>query len=779
MRKTSTHRTRNTALLSRLPLDDKGQKMGELSVSRDGCLLLGIILLAGIAERASSVDCPPNTGFTGDLTSLSNGLKEGSKAQFLCPTGKYPWPVSSRVCLPSGQWSLIKSNTGRKYNTVSCKDMRCPEPLSFENGEYYPRGPFLVGANITFQCNDGYHLRGSMERMCRRNAKWSGETAVCVDGDGHCPDPGVPPGAVKTGTRYEVDERVSYECSRGLTLVGSKQRTCLENTAWSGTEVSCQYPYAFDLPEDVSEHFMGTISGVLKTQQQGGAGRTIKIKKNGILNVYIVLDASRSVGEDNFAIYKDCAKQIVDGLGRFDMTVEFGVISYATEVNVVVRIHDEDADYSDTVSDTIENNLQYADHADKSGTNTKAALQEVYNMMSFQKDRYKTKDWESIQHVIILMTDGKANMGGHPKDVVRKIRDFLNITPEREDFLDVYAFGIGVNDVDQVELNDVASRKDNERHMFILENAEDMKTVFAKILDLKTVGDMCGINEEHGETSRENWNYLHPWTAIIQTQALEPCLGSLISKSWVLTAAHCFKAIPTQVEIGPLKFAVKDYKTHKCYNQSRKASIGLKEDYDYDLGLIQLDSAVTFSQNVRTICTPCTEPANRAMKKTAASTCKEHSDWLMTSNEIPAQYLAKDEKTPKDRQKMNRKDVQIKINQARDACVSAVQNWDPFKDIDPSLLVSPRHLCVEGDMSCKGESGGPLYLERKKRFFQVGILSFGIYNPCTDKSKQRKNPEARDFYVNVLEILPWLRKHVDDLEFLADVDVEDNIVCPS
>lgn len=60
--------------------------------------------------------------------------------------------------------------------------MRCPEPRMFENGDYFPRGPYLVGANITFVCNDGYTPRGSMERTCRTNAKWSGETAVCDDG---------------------------------------------------------------------------------------------------------------------------------------------------------------------------------------------------------------------------------------------------------------------------------------------------------------------------------------------------------------------------------------------------------------------------------------------------------------------------------------------------------------------------------------------------------------------------------------------------------------------
>uniref|UniRef100_A0A8C5PF63 Complement C2 n=1 Tax=Leptobrachium leishanense TaxID=445787 RepID=A0A8C5PF63_9ANUR len=707
---------------------------------RGGCYVLGTVLLARFLATVadSSVECPPETGFTGGLTSLSNGLKEDSVAQFLCPLGKYPWPVSSRTCLPNGKWTTIKSSTGRKYNSVTCKDMRCPEPTSFENGNFSPRGPYLVGSNITFSCNDGYILRGSEERTCRRNAKWSGSMAVCDDGAGHCPDPGIPPGAIKTNIRYDIDEKVSYECSRGLTLMGSKERTCLESGGWSGSEVSCQYSYAFDLPEDVGRQFSGAFSGVLKTKQKtDGVGRTISIKEDGILNVYIVLDASKSIGKENFLIYENSARQIVDGLGRFDMKIQFGILSYASEVKTVMAIHDVGADESDTVLDAIDEKLNYA---------------------------------------------GKANMGGQPKDMVKKIKDFLDIGTEREEFLDIYAFGIDRELVDRAELNDIASNKPDEQHIFILEDAKSMPEIFARILDLKLVGDMCGLNEQSLGEGHKDLRYEHPWTAVIKTQTAEPCLGSLISKSWVLTAAHCFKAVPTLVEIGPTKFEVKSYKSHECYNHNRKASLGIKEDYDYDVGLIQLGNPVTFSKDIRTICIPCTEPANRAMKKSSASTCKDHREWLLTSNGIPAQYLAKDARYPNDRLQMKKNSVTIKINQARDACVAAVQTWDTYKNIDPSLLVSPRHLCVEGQMSCKGESGGPLFLDKKRRFFQVGILSFGLFNPC-DAANQRKepprDPEARDFYVDVMKLLPWLRKNVDELEFLADVEAEEKIQCPA
>lgn len=66
--------------------------------------------------------------------------------------------------------------------------VRCPAPVSFENGMYTPRlGSHPVGGNLSFQCEDGFVLRGSPVRQCRPNGMWDGETAVCDNG-GECPD---------------------------------------------------------------------------------------------------------------------------------------------------------------------------------------------------------------------------------------------------------------------------------------------------------------------------------------------------------------------------------------------------------------------------------------------------------------------------------------------------------------------------------------------------------------------------------------------------------------
>ncbi|XP_068106456.1 complement C2-like isoform X2 [Hyperolius riggenbachi] len=586
--------------------------------------LLLVSLLSVAAD--SAVQCPPNLGYPGGLTQLSDWLNVGSIAKFMCPEEEYAWPVSSRKCQGNGEWSAMTSSSGRKIRTISCKKMRCPDPSNFENGYYYPRGVFQVGSNVTFVCNDGYALRGSMVRTCRKNAKWSGETAVCDDGAGHCADPGVPPGAVKSGSRYDIDESVSYKCITGLNLMGSAKRTCLENRHWSGSEVSCEYPYAFDLPEDVGQSFAGSLSGVVQTsEKKQTVGRTVKVQKDGILNVYLLLDASRSVGEQNFKTSKECAEILVNGLGKFDMTVQFGILSYATDPEVVIRVHDQDSDDPDHVLEMIKDKLLYSAHADKTGTNIKGALKAVYDMMSFQGNTYKDKDvWNSVHHVIILLTDGKANMGGSPVDTIKSINNYLNISENREDYLDIYAFGIG-DEIKPEDLQQIASNKRDEKHVFILKDTDELKAAFQKILEIQKYGEMCGLNIESPDPHE---NFPHPWNVLVKSPSTSPCFGSLISSQWVLTAAHCFKedVLPEAylMEIGDHTYKGSEIKIHECYKLRRKEAIGVREDYDYDVALIKLDKKVTFSKKARPICVPCTEPANRAMKQAKSATCDNH-----------------------------------------------------------------------------------------------------------------------------------------------------------
>ncbi|KAI2541718.1 complement C2, partial [Homo sapiens] len=129
---------------------------------------------------------------------------------------------------------------------------------------------------------------------------------------GHCPNPGISLGAVRTGFRFGHGDKVRYRCSSNLVLTGSSERECQGNGVWSGTEPICRQPYSYDFPEDVApalgtsfSHMLGATNPTQKTKES--LGRKIQIQRSGHLNLYLLLDCSQSVSENDFLIFKESA----------------------------------------------------------------------------------------------------------------------------------------------------------------------------------------------------------------------------------------------------------------------------------------------------------------------------------------------------------------------------------------------------------------------------------------------------------------------------------------
>lgn len=163
--------------------------------------------------------------------------------------------------------------------TVFCSAVvECPDPNVLEYGTVQPAQQRYYVHNVTtYECYSGNRLRGSSRRVCLPNGKWSGRTPVCsrdskskeqtpqrflsyssplcqvwdtssfmtvhaifvtAAGD-HCANPGVPAGGSRRGNNFGIDEKVTYSCRHNMILMGSKERICLENGQWTGTEPEC------------------------------------------------------------------------------------------------------------------------------------------------------------------------------------------------------------------------------------------------------------------------------------------------------------------------------------------------------------------------------------------------------------------------------------------------------------------------------------------------------------------------------------------------------------
>ncbi|XP_029441799.1 complement factor B [Rhinatrema bivittatum] len=724
-------------------------------------------------------------GIAGGEHVLSKENQTGSKLQYKCPEGTYPYPVSSRTCLRTGRWTAMRSASGKAIANAQCRDVTCPTPVQFEHGHYQPRRQhFYNGSVLTFECYGGYTLQGSANRTCLPNGKWSGQTAICDDGSGHCKNPGTPLGAIKSGTQYRVEDKVTYRCQAGLVMFGSAERECLESKDWSGSEPICRAWYTFDTPEEVASSFISSLSAAIEVADPDKVDETftkrkIKIEKDGKMNIYIVLDASDSVGEKDFLKAKECVITLIEKIASYDITPRYGVISFATVPNVIISTGDDDSTDASKVIDKLEH-FKYEEHGDKLGTNTRDALQEVYNMMILQQ-HVSQDTFLDIRHVVVLMTDGRANMGGNPIIVVKHIRDLLNVGRKREDYLDIYVFGVG-DDISHDEINALASEKNNERHVFYLESIEDLQATFEEIIDDTDAMDMCGMGKESKDEDEVDVLKKNPWMttlSISRSEGEETCKGALVSEYFVLTAAHCFNvdddARVMTLKIGGTLYRVETVIFHPQYNINAKKTEGIDEFYDYDIALVKVKSKVKFTPVARPICIPCTEGTTRALRKVhPATTCKDHENELLKAKVgiVPAMFIAQEGKS----EPLQRKNVKIKTGDKKHACNEDAKEAPIYKNVVKNVadVVTDRFLCTGGiepevdDNTCKGDSGGPLIVPVKKRYIQVAIISWGVYNPCRGNVRQGQTPSyARDFHLNLFQVLPFLRQHLkDELKFL-------------
>ncbi|XP_059133384.1 transmembrane protease serine 7 isoform X1 [Peromyscus eremicus] len=225
-----------------------------------------------------------------------------------------------------------------------------------------------------------------------------------------------------------------------------------------------------------------------------------------------------------------------------------------------------------------------------------------------------------------------------------------------------------------------------------------------------------------------------PWQVSLHFVGSAYCGASVISREWLLSAAHCFHGnrlsdpTPWTAHLGMYvqgnaKFVspVRRIVVHEYYNS---------QTFDYDIALLQLSTAwpETLKQLIQPICIP---PAGQKVR--SGEKC-----WVTG-------WGRRHEADKKGSPVLQQAEVEL-IDQT--VCVSTYG------------IITSRMLCA-GVMSgksdaCKGDSGGPLSCRRKSdgKWILTGIVSWG--HGCG-------RPNFPGVYTRVSNFVPWIHKYVPSL----------------
>ncbi|KAM3615407.1 uncharacterized protein V6R79_001786 [Siganus canaliculatus] len=219
-----------------------------------------------------------------------------------------------------------------------------------------------------------------------------------------------------------------------------------------------------------------------------------------------------------------------------------------------------------------------------------------------------------------------------------------------------------------------------------------------------------------------------PWQLSLHFRDSHVCGGVLISRDFVLTAAHCFPSSnPAALRAGnwkvyggvvsldrlPTPYLVEKIILNKNYNSKTN---------DLDVAVLKLTSQVEFTDKVQPVCLPTFDqsfPAGTKCWTSGFGTTEAGSD--IVSNDLM--------------------EVTVDIISSQ-VCTS--------RSVYGSA-VTKNMLCA-GDLqggkdSCQGDSGGPLVCQGENRWFLVGLTSWG------DGCGERNRPGV---YTKVSSVLPWI-----------------------
>ncbi|XP_067285538.1 serine protease 33 [Pseudorasbora parva] len=204
-----------------------------------------------------------------------------------------------------------------------------------------------------------------------------------------------------------------------------------------------------------------------------------------------------------------------------------------------------------------------------------------------------------------------------------------------------------------------------------------------------------------------------PWQVDIQSNSLgHVCGGSIISESWVLSAAHCF---PNPNDISSYiiyagRQQLNGWNSDETSHRIRRVVVPLgytDPQLGQDIALVELATPVVWSDRIQPVCLPYAGVEFSSDMKCVITGWGDIRDGVALQGVGPLQ------------------EVQVPIIDSK-ACQDMFLT-NPTQNIDIRFDMMCAGFQEGGKDSCQGDSGGPLVCQISDgSWVQAGIVSFGL-----------------------------------------------------
>ncbi|XP_052767497.1 E-selectin-like [Mya arenaria] len=183
------------------------------------------VLLNGITFVLCDCDSLPVVENSSNNATMQGTYPVGYTVRYECNVGHEPDGTVVIVC-GGGGW----------IGELRCREVFCPALNPPDNGRIIGSPSYKVGSFITFECNEGYELKGSSQLLCRTNLQFDSLPPVCKVK--MCPEFG----PVENGRTFQenaggiendYESVIKVTCNSGYIIHGTSHVTCREDGTWS------------------------------------------------------------------------------------------------------------------------------------------------------------------------------------------------------------------------------------------------------------------------------------------------------------------------------------------------------------------------------------------------------------------------------------------------------------------------------------------------------------------------------------------------------------------